>query len=306
MISKGYRLSDDKTVAVHFHRKRGMQTEPSITLNNKQVKFRPHTKFLGLVVDQKLNWKEHIDQLKDKATKAMYILKCVSHFDWGADRTTLFRLYHSLIRSKIDYGSQVYSSAAECILNKLTPVHNQAIRICTGAFKSSPIVSLYAESGEMSLHHRRMQLSLQHYIRIKQLPNSPVYNALTSNEIHNNTSNRTFNERIRSSMEELHLPQMNVLPFSTPLEPPWLLPSELICTDQVVPNKNEYNKNITRMLFEDHIRTQHSDSIHVFTDGSKSNEGVGCAFIMGNNRQGFKLSAQVTIYSTELHAILRC
>ena len=54
MISKGYKLSEDKTVATQFHRKRGMQPEPSITLNNAQIKFKPCTKFLGLIFDEKI------------------------------------------------------------------------------------------------------------------------------------------------------------------------------------------------------------------------------------------------------------
>ena len=52
--SKGYTLSDDKPVAIHFHRKRGRQTEPNIILNDKAITFKPHAKFLGMELDQKL------------------------------------------------------------------------------------------------------------------------------------------------------------------------------------------------------------------------------------------------------------
>ena len=36
-------------------------------------------------------------------------------------------------------------------LRSLDPVHNQGIRLSTGAFRTSPTNSLYAESGELSL-----------------------------------------------------------------------------------------------------------------------------------------------------------
>ena len=102
-----------------------------------------------------------------------------------------------------------------------------------------------------------------------------AYNAITAEVILNNGTKRTFNERVKSLMEELHLPQMNLLPCTTLEEPPWLLPSVAICTDEVVSTKNEYGKNITRMLFEEHFRTLQSDSLHVFTVSSKKYEGVG-------------------------------
>ena len=75
MINKGYRSSDDKTVAIHFHRKRGMEPAPRMTLNNNQIKFKTFTKFLGLIFNQKLIWNSHLEKVKEKATKTKSILK---------------------------------------------------------------------------------------------------------------------------------------------------------------------------------------------------------------------------------------
>ena len=43
----------------------------------------------------------------------------------------------------------VYSSASKTLLKK--KIQNQALRICSGAFRSSPVVSLQVELGELSL-----------------------------------------------------------------------------------------------------------------------------------------------------------
>ena len=45
--------------------------------------------------------------------------------DWGADRTVLLRLYRSLIRSKLDYGCCIWSSARKSYLKKLEPIQNR-------------------------------------------------------------------------------------------------------------------------------------------------------------------------------------
>ena len=55
----------------------------------------------------------------------MNILKVLSRTEWGADQTTLLKLYRSLVRSKLDYGCIVYGSASKTALAKLDPVHNQ-------------------------------------------------------------------------------------------------------------------------------------------------------------------------------------
>ena len=137
-----------------------MQQQPALFLNQQQISFRPHKEFLGLILEEKLNWKIPITALKQKCNKRLDILRCISPSAWGADRTTMFRIYRAVIRSKLDYGCTLDSSAKEHILKILDPVHNAAIRLATGAFKSSPVQSLYAESGEPPLRIRREQLML--------------------------------------------------------------------------------------------------------------------------------------------------
>ena len=55
-------------------------------------------KFLGVIFDQKLNFKAHINQLKQKGHKSLNILKVLSRTTWGADRTSMLRIYRALVR----------------------------------------------------------------------------------------------------------------------------------------------------------------------------------------------------------------
>ena len=84
----------------------------------------------------------------------------------------MLRIYRAVIRSKLDYGSVLYGNAPESVLSKRTPVHNAALRLCTGAFRSSPVVSIYADAGVPPLHIRRQQLLLQYYARVCRLEDS--------------------------------------------------------------------------------------------------------------------------------------
>ena len=43
----------------------------------------------------------------------------------------------------------------------LDPIHNQELRLAFGAFRTSPVASLYVEADKPSLYSRRELLSLQ-------------------------------------------------------------------------------------------------------------------------------------------------
>jgi len=81
-------------------------THIDLTINNQLVKIDNKAKFLGLVIDSKLNWNEHIKYLEEKCKKRLNLMRAVAGNTWGANKKSL--LYRSLIRSVIDYGSIAY------------------------------------------------------------------------------------------------------------------------------------------------------------------------------------------------------
>ena len=162
-LKNGFTVSANKTVAMHFCLKRNCY-DPNLMLGNNPIEFVKEFKFLGLVWDTKLTFKNHIAYLKKKCRKSLNLLKVLSFTNWGADTDTLLKLYRSLIRSKLDYGSIVYGSANNKELKKLDVIHNQGLILSLEAFCSSPVESLYVEAGKQPLELRRNRLSLQYYM----------------------------------------------------------------------------------------------------------------------------------------------
>ena len=158
-------------VHVHFSNQQSIHAEPDLKLYGASIPVVTETKFLGLVFDRKLTFAAHIKYLKDRCLKALNLLRVVANKDWGADSTTLLKLYRTHVRSKIDFGCVVYGSARPSALESLDRVQNAALRTCLGAFRTSPIPSLHVEAGELPLNLRRQQLSLQYVVSNKQLPN---------------------------------------------------------------------------------------------------------------------------------------
>ncbi len=70
-------------------------------------------------------------------------MRCLTGREWGASCSALKTIYVALIRSVLDYGSVAYGSAAKSLLKKLDRIQAQALRVCSGAFKTSPVPALH-------------------------------------------------------------------------------------------------------------------------------------------------------------------
>ena len=132
-----------RKVGMHFSHLQSVHDDPDLKLNGEPIPVVAETKFLGLVLDKKLTFVPHIKYVKDRCLKALNLLRVVAHMDWGADCATLLKFYRSQLRSKLDYGCVVYGSARRTALECLDRVQNAALRICLGAFQTSPIPIAY-------------------------------------------------------------------------------------------------------------------------------------------------------------------
>ncbi len=64
---------------------------------------------------------------------------------------------------------------SNALLIKIDTIQSQALRICCGAVRSSPVTSLQVEMGEMPLDLRELQLRLVYWANIKgHFSNHPV------------------------------------------------------------------------------------------------------------------------------------
>ena len=145
----GFRFSKTKTLCMHICQKRGLHLDPQLFLDKSPIPVVEETKFLGVIFDRKLSFIPHLKYVKKKALKALNILNVIGNTKWGADRKVMLRLYRSLVRSKLDYGCIVYGSARKSYLQMLDPIHNQGLRLCLGAFRTSPVESLYVDASNL-------------------------------------------------------------------------------------------------------------------------------------------------------------
>ena len=178
--SWGQKISFDKTKAQYFTNRR--EYPSVIRVYQFEIPYVVHHKYLGLHFDSpRLTWKEHIAQLRRKCSQHISIMKSVSGTSWGADRKILLQYYTATIRSKMDYCCHVYDGAAASVLNDLTILQNQCLRIALGVRNTTPIITLLVEANVPPLDVRRKYLSVKYYNKMLDSPrNSSLVNALYS------------------------------------------------------------------------------------------------------------------------------
>ena len=74
-------LNVDKTFYMLFHRRRIKTDNLKLTIGQGTMKQTSQCKYLGLIIDNKLNWAAHIAHVKSKISKCVGILKDVLSTD---------------------------------------------------------------------------------------------------------------------------------------------------------------------------------------------------------------------------------
>ena len=77
-----------------FHRSRRKLDKQDILLDNTIIKQVTFTKFLGIIIDDKLKWIHHISYNKNKISKGMGIILKARKV---LKRKVLLQLYHSFV-----------------------------------------------------------------------------------------------------------------------------------------------------------------------------------------------------------------
>ena len=279
-----------------------------MTIYNSQIPVVSQTKFLGVIFDSNLNFKAHIDYIHQKCGKAMNLLKVVAKMDWVADRSVLMRLYRSFVCSRLEYSCAVFSSVCKSYLKKLKPIQNQGLKICLGAFRTSPMQSLYVEANEPPLYLRFDKLCIQYALKLRSNPNNPGYGVVFNPQFYNlydkkPSGIRCFGHRVEEDLSAV-CPQLDLIQtVSLPDDPHWTVQKPHI--NLYLPHQKKHlgDDCLFQSLFAE-LKSYYSDHRTIYTDGSKTENRVAAAASSNNLSAEVRLPAEA-IYSQLNYRLLK-
>ena len=129
--SCGLKISPEKTVSMLFTNKNKKSYKiPSqpFMVGGKAIKPSTETKYLGVILDNKLNWASHINHKLNQARKVMFMIKSTTGKLWGPSPDITLWAYKSMVRPIISYCFFVFAQAyTKTHIDKLKKLQRQAL-----------------------------------------------------------------------------------------------------------------------------------------------------------------------------------
>ncbi|XP_029178519.1 uncharacterized protein LOC114946237 [Nylanderia fulva] len=315
LAAKNLYLAPEKCKLVIFNRLNLNTNNFHININNTIIEPSPYAKFLGIILDKRLNWNLHISHIIKKCDIPIRILSCIRGTWWGADPVTMLTLYNSLIRSRIEYGGFLISPCKPELLEKIEKVQYKCLRLAMGYRKSTPTNIILSESKILSLA-RRFDTSCYKFLNKNMASNNTALleiieeiNEMSENFIYENNFEKSsliskFEETLfyTNIIYKSEIPTYYQLDFKNQFE----LTNIDISSGEELKESNDAEGLFTK-IFQEKI----SNKIAIFTDGSRSVIGdksyVGMANWCSNDQftASFKLFDHASIFSAEAMAILK-
>ena len=169
----------------------------------------------------------------------------------------------------------------------LDPINNQGLRLALGAFRTSPVASLYVEADEPTLYSRREKLSLQYAIRLAANPSNPAHEVTFPPKYvdlyeQKPKAIKSFGIRISPLLESTNIKPQNIEKHFTPNIPAWSMKPPKILFDLHSGKKSELNPHKLKYDFRK-LQNRYKNYQQIYTDGSKEDSKVCCAVISDNH-----------------------
>ena len=173
LIANQVSINFKKTNYVIFtpRQKRLNLTNFSLKIKNNLIERKSSIKFLGVIMDEHLSWKEHISTVTAKISKSIGI---ISKSRFYISNKSLFMLYYALVYPYLYYGNIIWGSTYRTNLYRLKILQKRIVRIITKSNFDAHTLPLFSQHNLLRLEDiHSLQLGLFMYsIENKIYPNT--------------------------------------------------------------------------------------------------------------------------------------
>ena len=105
-----------------------MKINVTIKIHKKAITEKTCIKYLGVIIDSTLSWKDHICNLTKKLSRVIGVMFKLRPF---VNLKIMKNIYYALLFSHIVYGIQVWGTACDIHLKALQVLQNRTVRLIT-------------------------------------------------------------------------------------------------------------------------------------------------------------------------------
>ncbi|XP_075150949.1 uncharacterized protein LOC142225058 [Haematobia irritans] len=269
----GLVVNPRKTELVLFTRRKKLDGYKDPEFQGTRLTLSKSARYLGIVLDSRLNWLENVADRMKKAYAALHACQKLVGERWGMKPSLFNWLYTAVIRPVAVYGCHVWWPITNHHnhIQRLGRINRTALIYMTGAMRTTATSALEVLMGicPLDLHIRRTAEVI--LIRLKGL------DSLESTSCRHTELILYAGRHIRTDyMASWHM-------FESDLE-------------SIIPSVEDWDKNRI-----------HFGNLNIYTDGSKMTEGVGSGIYCKELelKESFKLDEQCSIFQAEIFAIVK-
>jgi ribonuclease HI len=234
---------------------------PKLTLGGTRIKITPTIKYLGVTIDNKLSFTQHIEHISRNAQHSLARLSSVAKANWGIGSSAMRMIYLGAVVPAITYAAPVWYQRSRLVHNsrKLKSVQRFAALCITKAYRTAPTDAINIIANLPPIDLQIEQVAALYFAKRGQ-SNGTLFDSIIAFD------------RMEQSVYFFSLPHPALRPSFN---------SHALCTDR---------------------------SVSIYTDGSKSPDGVGAAFVAFDSgaviaQSQMRLNPECSVFQAELTAI---
>ena len=191
LARNGLRIAPDKTEFMSFTPRRwstDLYGAPFTTLDLRtpfaefSVPVSHSIRYLGIFLDDKLNWSHHIATLAARTRSTILALGVLGNSIRGISFGNWRRVFHSIILPTLTYGAALWytGTSQKGLTGPLQIAQNDALRKMCGVFRTTPTAPLHHVTNILPITYRLRIARDQFLARVRTLPPSHILLSLPS------------------------------------------------------------------------------------------------------------------------------
>ena len=302
----GVQFETSKYVLVHYTRNRNMETDAPVTISGTTIRPSDEAKYLGVIFDQELRFKSHLQHAVKKGTNAAMALSSIAKSSWGAPYTYVRQLFQAIVAPRTDYAALIWhrpkddgSTANTEQVRKLTTIQRLAMKAILGCYRTTPTAAMEIETGLQPAWIRLQTKTLLATTRMQSLSARHPIHEWLANALRTRTACIPYKSNLENILQQFPHMCTRIETIETYIRPPWWTPTVRI---RIEATKEAAKKH--------HDETQaHLDATMMtfYTDGSGIEGRIGAAAYNAVTKeashQHLGSEMQFNVYTAELTAV---
>ena len=283
----GLKFSPEKCEALWY---RCVDPDWNFKIAGARIPWRPSVKYLGVIIDKRLNFKRQVDYVRQKTDIKMNVLKVLSSLS-GVNASILKNIYTAVIQSTLEYGAVTFGMMAANNIARLQTTQNQGMRLILGVPRGTSAKMMRQELQMLPVEHRAKLTRAKLYRKIRGNVLHPLHTSIGRRQANGWTTEMQECHRLVS--RQLEDPRQLRIDGSAPWEQ---LPYHC---------RIDWTKEGTEVLKQRslaYIRSQPEDNTF-YTDGSSDGTRVAAAVVHNTEEIIVRLNDSASVLDAEMTTI---